>query len=260
MSKLLKAGLGAALGALFIDLIGTATNRARIEKALDQEPEYTVRGPLVSVIVPALEEQDYLPLLLESVVHQTYRPIEVLIVDSSPPQAKAATEAVAARYGAWVIDVPKLGVSIARNRGAEASKGKVLLFCDADCIMAQDFIELLVEELLLGAVLAHGVDCIYDNFPIAMMWTPWQVVKPAHYTSGRGVAIRRQHFQALGGYDEACDPMKGYREDLELGGRVIAAYGSERVVLVRDALVGTSARREEVYGVGKKLWSSRGVR
>ena len=259
MNPIVKTGLIGAFSILLADLIGTLASRARIGKALDDEPEYRVSGPLVSVIVPALEEQNYLPLLLDSIKHQTYQPIEVIIVDSSPPVAKQATEKVAAAYGAKTVDVPKLGVSIARNKGAEAATGDILLFCDADCIMAQDFTELLVEGLIQGGTLAHGVDCIYDDFPIALMWMPWQLVKPTDYTSGRGVAMYQEDFWAVGGYDEAHDPMKGYREDLDLGRRILARYGPDSVVLMRNALVGTSARRERVYGFGK-LWAGRGVR
>jgi len=257
MKKLLLTVGWAALGVLVADLIGTVASRARVERALDYEPEYRVKGPLVSVVIPALEEQDYVGLLLESIAHQTYWPIEVLVVDSSPPEEKRATEAIGAAYGAQMLAVPKLGVSIARNKGAEAAQGRILLFCDADCILAHDFTEHLVRELGRGSVLAHGVECIYDNLPIAMVWTPWQLFKPKDYTAGRGIAMRREDFWEVGGFDEACDPRDGYREDLDLGQRVLARFGPGSVGLVRNALIGTSARREAVYGFGK-LWTSRG--
>jgi len=259
MRKLLLSVGWTVLGVFVMDLIGTIGSRARVERALGQDPEYRIKGPLVSVVIPALEEQDYLGPLLESIAHQTYWPIEVVIVDSSPPEEKRATEEIAAAYGAQMVDVPKLGVSIARNKGAEAATGRVLLFCDADCILAHDFTELLVRELGHGAVLAHGVECIYDNLPIAMVWTPWQLIKPANYTTGRGIAMRCEDFWEMGGYDEACDPMEGYREDLDLGRRVIARFGPESVGLVRHALMGTSARREAVYGF-RKLWKTQVVR
>jgi len=57
--------------------------RAQVLKALAEEPLYRVSGPLVSVIIPALEEQDYLPKLLMSIQNQTYEPIEVIVADSS---------------------------------------------------------------------------------------------------------------------------------------------------------------------------------
>jgi len=259
MKKILLALGWTALGVFVMDLIGTVSSRARVERALDDEPDYRVKGPLVSVVIPTLEEQNYLGLLLGSIAHQTYWPIEVLVVDSSPPEEKRATEEIAAAYGAQMVDVPKLGISIARNKGAEAANGRVLLFCDADCILAQDFIEQLVRELGRGAILAHGVECIYDNLPIAMVWTPWQIFKPKDYTAGRGIAMRREHFWEMGGFDEALDPMDGCREDLDLGQRVLAHYGPASVGLVRQALIGTSARREAVYGFGK-LWKSQGVR
>jgi len=259
VNKLLVTMGWSAFGIFIMDMIGTISSRARVERALDYEPDYKVKGPLVSVVIPALKEQDYLGLLLASITNQTYWPIEVVVVDSSPPEEKRATGVIAGAYGAQMIDVPKLGVSIARNKGAEAASGRVLLFCDADCILAQDFVELLVRELGSGSILAHGMECIYDNFLIAMVFTPWQLFKPTHYTAGRGIAMRREHFWEMEGFDEAFDPMEGYREDLDLGQRVLERYGSGSVGLVRSALIGTSARREEVYGFGK-LWSSRGVR
>jgi len=86
---------------------------------------------LVSTIVPVYNCQRYLPEALESVLAQTYRPIEAIVVDDGSTDGSA--EAVQ-RFGPVVRCCwqPHSGASAARNRGVEMAKGSFLAFLDAD--------------------------------------------------------------------------------------------------------------------------------
>jgi glycosyltransferase involved in cell wall biosynthesis len=246
-------------GATILDATVSSVNSDKVLASLDEPAPYNVSGPKVSVIIPTLEEEEYLPPLLTSIQHQTYTPIETVISDSSPPESKEATRIIASSYSnVRMVDSPKLNVARGRNIGAAAASGEVLVFCDADIILSHTFIERLVEALQRGAILSHGNQV--DESGWLNMTNPirWHL-KPNNYTTGRGVAIKREHFFSLptGGFDEACDPKEGCREDLKIGADVERSFGPGSVRLVRDALVWHSSRRPLFEST---LWEKRGWR
>lgn len=226
--------------------------------SLAESPAYWVTGPLVSLVIPALEEQNYLPQLLTSIENQTYQPIEVIVADSSPALPHEVTGEICREYGARCIYVPQLGVAHARNEGAKEARGHILVFSDADNIMAADCIETLVAALQEGYTVANPVETVYDDGIIAFgaVWgRNW--LKPTNKTT-RCIAVWTDAFWEIGGYDPSCDPMTGCREDLKLGQDIIARFGEGSIKLVRDALIASSARREKTQGLA--MWQSRGVR
>ncbi|MBW2675793.1 MAG: hypothetical protein JRD89_20700, partial [Deltaproteobacteria bacterium] len=103
-----------------------------------------------------------------------------------------------------------------------------------------------------------GSECVYDSGFNNLLLIPWRRLKPATWTTGRGIAIRRSDFFQVGGYDVACDPTKGCREDLALGEAVARAFGPQSILIDRNALVATSARRPLRLGGG--VWTERGMR
>jgi len=250
-------GTGVATGVITAGIV-SAMAAAKIAKAF-HPPPYLVKGPLVSVIVPALQEEDYLPDLLETISNQTYTPIETIIVDSSTSPSMEKTQDICRRYGAQYVYVPKLNVAHARNEGARRARGGILAFIDADCFLASDYMERIVYALEQGYVLVHGVDPNIDGmfYSIPSVITR-MFFKPKGYTTGRGIGIWRKEFWEIGGYDEEYDPMQGYREDLKLGQDVIRRFGLNSIKLLRGALLGTDPRREKIYGF--RMWKVRGVR
>jgi len=222
-------------------------------------PYHVTAGEKVSAVVPTIEEQDYLPLLLTSIQNQTYCPIETIVSDSSPQEAKDATRQVISQFPDTVmVDAPKLNVSHGRNVGAQAASGSILLFCDADIVLEHRYAEKLARALYNGAILSHGNEVEESwifNLKSPIVWK----FKSALYTTGRGVAIRKNDFFSLptGGYDEMCDPFHGgCREDKKLARDVAAYYGPASVRIVRDAMVWNSNRRP----MFEPLWNKRGWR
>ena len=92
-----------------------------------------VRLPFVSIIIPARNEAERIKPLLDSLKEQAYQSFEVIVVDDDSTDD---TSVVAASYGARVIrnqsEQAGAGKSLACWRGANHSKGKWLLFLDAD--------------------------------------------------------------------------------------------------------------------------------
>jgi len=226
-----------------------------------------VSGPLVSVVIPSLEEQHALAPLLESIRRQNYSPIEVVIADSSSPSSHETTRRIGRKYGARAVHVPPGSISRARNEGARVSKGEILVFTDADCTLASGYIAKVAHAICKeGANLAHGQEVLLDAsfyYDAAFAWSHI-LVKPRMLTTGRGIAVPRDVFFGAGGYNENVDPRNKpnatheleWREDLEFGRRVARRYG--RIKVVKGAYIGTSGRREKTLGYGR--WHYRGAR
>lgn len=250
---------GVVTGAVTGVIVGTIDDlRRKAMGGLTKEPPYKVSGPPVSVVIPSLEEENYLPKLLTSIQNQTYEPIEAIVADSSHPESHREIEGICQQYGARCIYVPELGVAHARNEGAKEATGDILVFSDADNVLAPDCIENLVKTLQEDYVIANPVECIIDDSLIAfgaVLGRNW--FKPQNKTT-RCVGIWKEAFWEIGGYDESYDPMKGMREDLQLGKDVIRHFGEGSIKLTRNALIGSSARRERKQGI--EMWKSRGVR
>ncbi|MFC1452059.1 glycosyltransferase family 2 protein [Verrucomicrobiota bacterium] len=88
-------------------------------------------NPLVSCIVPAFNAERFLGEAVDSILGQTYRPIEVIVVDDGSTDRTAD---VASGYGDQIVYVRQLnaGPAAARNEGLTRAKGAYVAFLDAD--------------------------------------------------------------------------------------------------------------------------------
>ena len=102
---------------------------------------------LVSVIVPVYKCEAFLPQCLDSILAQTHRNLEVLLVlDGETDGSPAICREFAGKDArVHVLQQPNSGVSVARNKGIEASSGKWLAFIDSDDWVDEDYIEVLLE-------------------------------------------------------------------------------------------------------------------
>src|ERR1035437_1434512 len=97
---------------------------------------------LLSIVVPALNEEKFLPLLLNSLVNQTEKNFEVIVADgkSADNTAKLAN-GFRDRLNLRVIEVEKRNVAHQRNTGAKNAAGDYIAFMDADFIVKVDFVD-----------------------------------------------------------------------------------------------------------------------
>jgi glycosyltransferase involved in cell wall biosynthesis len=88
-------------------------------------------SPLVSAVIPVYNGRNYLRQAIESVLHQTYQPIELVVVDDGSTDD---SREVLASYGERlsVICQPNRGVASARNAGIRAARGEWVAFLDQD--------------------------------------------------------------------------------------------------------------------------------
>ena len=111
-----------------------------------------MKDPAISVIIPALNEEKYIHIPLEALRHQTFKDFEVIVVDG---KSKDRTVQVARKYGAKVI-VEKSAVSKARNIGARAAKGKLLVFLDGDTKPGKDLLKAYHDRIKGKVIAATG--------------------------------------------------------------------------------------------------------
>lgn len=95
------------------------------------------KRPLVSVIIPVYNCEQYVAQAIESVLKQNYRPIEIIVVDDGSTDGSAG---VARRFNPYVRYhfQSNSGAGAARNRGIELATGSYLAFLDADDIWSEE--------------------------------------------------------------------------------------------------------------------------
>ena len=102
---------------------------------------------MISIIVPVYRVEPYLRQCIESILGQTYRDIEVLLIDDgSPDHSREICDEYAEKDGrVRVFHTENRGLSAARNLGLQEAKGEYIGFVDSD-----DWIEPEMYEVLLG--------------------------------------------------------------------------------------------------------------
>jgi len=239
---------------------------ADILRQAKNEPAYHIEGQeLVSVVIPTYYEGDYIEDALESIRHQIYTPIEIIVSDATQEiEAIDETRQFSDEVDAEIIHTWVKNVAMGTNLGAEQATGDILMFLDADCIIPNDYVEKMVNALHReGIRLAHGLDVYTPDAPVTKQIgkTLWNVTgKPTAYTTGRGVAMYAQDFWLIGAYNENLDPMKPHqRHDLDLGARVAKTWGIGSIYLDKSAFAAEAPRRP-FSGPGAAAWGERAWR
>lgn len=115
----------------------------------------------ISIIIPAYNVEKYIHQSVDSVLRQTYKNLEIIIVDDG---SKDSTGKIADEYSKMdnrikVIHQPNQGLPTARNVGMEIATGKYLMFLDSD-----DFFEDNSCELLYNEIKKHDADYVIGNY------------------------------------------------------------------------------------------------
>jgi len=122
--------------------------------------EILLNLPLVSVVMPNHNGADFLEEAIQSVLNQTYRNLELIVVDDGSDDASLA---ILQKYGTSLkyISVSNSGAAHARNIGISSANGELIAFIDSDDVWAKDKVykqvNLLLEEKLT-LVYCSGVE------------------------------------------------------------------------------------------------------
>jgi hypothetical protein len=195
------------------------------------------RGPFVSVIIPALEEEAEVASAVRSARDDE---AEVLVVDGG---SRDATVRRAAEAGARVVTGPP-GRALQQNRGRSEAAGRVLLFLHADSRLPEGYAGAVFRTLLQAGTSAGAFRFRTDGSGPAMRLVEGMTNLRSRWFrlpyGDQGLFLRPERFDAVGGFPEV--PVA---EDLLLV-RKLARRGRIRIA---DRWVITSARRWQRLGV-----------
>ncbi|MEW6285732.1 MAG: glycosyltransferase [Chloroflexota bacterium] len=177
-----------------------------------------MENPLVSVIIPNYNHARFLGGAIRSVLEQTYRPVEIIVVDDGSTDNSAE---VAAAFGDQIryIYQTNAGLSAARNTGLRAAQGELIGVLDADDMYEPNFLETLVAALQADPE-ADGVYCGYRfvdeaNNPLPQIENRpvppgelYTALLDGNFFVPESVFLRRRVYDDVGFFDEslrACE-------------------------------------------------------
>lgn len=207
--------------------------------------------PRFSLIIPARNEEDYLPRLFDSIdvalnhFHLGREAVEVIVADNVSTDRTAE---IAQERGAKVVPVAKRLIAAVRNGGARAARGELLAFLDADSQMHRDTFNAIVRCLDSGKVVggATGVHMERLSLGIALtyaLFTPF--VWMTRMDTGV-VFCRREDFESVGGYDESLSFAEDVRFLMDL--RRLGRARGQRLRRIRSAKAIASTRKFDQFG------------
>lgn len=213
-----------------------------------------MKKPRFSVIIPTFNEENFAPKLLRSLVTQTVKNFDVVLVDG---KSKDKTLAVATPFTKklplTIVSSDKPGVSLQRNMGARIAQADWLIFVDADSVLMPNFMERIGDYI-------DGSDTKFfttwmkadgDNPAeaiagfLANMFYEGALLIERPCAPGPMTVVRRDVFNLVGGYDEEAS----YGEDYDFTLQVVQK--GVPLTMLREILYEYSLRRFRKEGTFK---------
>jgi len=203
--------------------------------------------PTVSVVVPVRNGEATIGTLLESLqrVGYDWEKVEVIVVDGNSTDR---TREIASEYPVKILVEERKGLNAARNTGLRNSRGEIVAFTDADCIVPDNWIAKIVENFKdsdVGCVGGNVKGCDDDFLSRYADNTVMHVMRAFKerevldmirlffsYPAGCNMAFRRKAIDEVGNFDES---LRYGTDDVELVERV--ARAGNKVVLDPDVLI-----------------------
>ena len=214
----------------------------------------------ISVVIPALDEEEEIGECLESLRQQSFPYFELIVVDNG---SKDATASIARTYGAHVIEERERGIARARQTGFEAAHGKIIASTDADTIVPTDWVARIYHAFVDNASLCgvfgpfhlkrgsspdpriNSLIPYLERISTRYQQTTGTINLPHFW--GFNFAVQREAFVRVGGFRSTKDAHYYRRsEDIQLG---LKLYRGGKVRFLEDLTVCTSARK-----LNKDLW------
>jgi len=207
----------------------------------------------ISLIIPAYNEENYLPACLDAIMQNVAgKAFEIIVVDNNSTDG---TKEVVGRYpGVTYVFEPNKGITRARQRGFTASRGDILAYVDADTLPPPGWIEQIEKQFGKREQLAclSGPYSFYDVSGLRnFISTAWFVAARPLYALtgymlvGGNFAIRREALAKMGGFDSTIE---FYGEDVDIARR---ARKQGKVLFSPSFVMPTSGRRMARQGFAK---------
>lgn len=206
--------------------------------------------PRISVVIPAYNEERFLPRCMASIERAAARlqePVEVIVVDNL---SSDQTPAIAREGGAKVVVEGRKCLSAIRNRGAAEAGGDFLAFIDADTRMSENMLVEIERVLDSGKYIGGGVANVKcDRMSPGILFSALTFLPFALLRIRASCCLfytRRETFHEVGGFDETIYAA----EDIEFGNR-LRRIGKRRALKYKNlwsAHVITSVRKFDEFG------------
>lgn len=207
---------------------------------------------LTSIVIPARNEEHYIRRTLESFLRQQFKrekkPYELIVVTNGcSPDDKTAD--YAEDLGAKVIELEKGNVSVARNTGAEQASGDVIVFNDADTLVAPNYVAAISRSIQRDHDYGSARFKSENWHPVALLysfmtWGNGFIMR----TAGGNMFTRHELFDNVGGFN----PELFVGEDTDLSRRMKAAQG--RYDFLQSTYLITSLRKFNEIGYLRELF------
>ncbi len=177
---------------------------------------------LVSVIIPAHNSQPYIQAAIDSILEQSYRPLELIVVDDGSTDS---TPEIVSAYGSEVrlIRQPQQGHAAARNAGIRAARGAFLAFLDYDDLWSKDKLKLQLacfkRRPKLDLVFGHIQNFFTPEMSEAERQRITVPLDPLPGLLQGAMLARRPSFDRVGMFDET----RGMGDFLDWYGRAMLA-------------------------------------
>lgn len=159
---------------------------------------------MLSIIIPTLDEENYLPILLQSIKNQSFKDYEIIIADAG---SKDKTLEIAGKYNCRVVQggLPAKG----RNEGAKVAKGNIFLFIDAEAVFQEHFLKkalLKFRERKLD-IASCGLEPITKNKAYKILHEilynlPARLLEDVFPYASNFILVKRETHERMGGFDE----------------------------------------------------------
>jgi glycosyltransferase involved in cell wall biosynthesis len=204
---------------------------------------------VLSFIVPAYNEELELPRTIAAIRQAAKdRPHEIIVVDDASTDA---TSEVAREGRARVVSINKRQIAAARNAGAEAARGEILFFVDADTRINEKHVEGAIAALREGCAGGGARICVGGTIPLwsrIFIKTFCTLYFGLNFAAGAFLFTTRKNFDAVGGFDET----------LFIGEEVYFSFALRklgRFKILREPIV-TSGRKLRMYSAREILGNS----
>ncbi|WP_158514971.1 glycosyltransferase [Nioella nitratireducens] len=190
------------------------------------DPAPVKNGPLVSVIIPAFRAEGTLPTCLRGLTAQSWRNLEIIVVDDASPDGTADVADRAAKFDPRIRVIRQSeneGAYVARNSGLAVANGAFFTVHDADDWSHPQKIEEQLRPLLKDksriASTSHWVRVGPD-----LSMTLWRIEDGWVYRNVSSLMVRAEMREAIGYWDRVR-----INADTEYYHRIIAAFGKEAI-------------------------------
>jgi glycosyltransferase involved in cell wall biosynthesis len=212
-----------------------------------------------SIIVPTLNEENYVGVLLSALCNQDFKDFEVTVVDAeSQDKTREVVEKYRDRLDLKFVASPKKGVSFQRNYGAKQSKYDHLIFFDADVDPEPRFL-----SKIASYIKKNPADVLTSwNIPISerlidefIYWVHNHLLLEGTKNVlpgavGTFIYVKRKVFEDIGGFDEGIT----FGEDWDLTKRIFDR--GYKYTLLKDPKIRVSVRRFDMEGRPQIVWKN----